>query len=161
MTIDTSREAVELRLTRLRAAYEEFRAPYGHIAALITQAKLTETMMDVLLAERDAALAEVARLSTALAETEALEEQHSAVIERLQAEITRLSQAIAAETAKREAMGEALAPFAKAGELFDGTKKDPTWTAVLYNPAAGKEYQITECHVREARATLAKHGSKT
>ena len=66
MTIDTSREAVELRQTRLRAAYEEFRAPYGHIAALITQAKLTEKMMDALLAERDEYRDQIAELLPAV-----------------------------------------------------------------------------------------------
>lgn len=56
--------------------------------------------------------------------------------------------------AENARLREALAPFAKAGELFATTPAMPDCYAVLYNPAAGPEYQITEQHVRAAWAAL-------
>lgn len=56
--------------------------------------------------------------------------------------------------AENARLREALAPFAKAGELFANIPASPDCYAVLYNPAAGLEYQITEHHVRAAWAAL-------
>lgn len=82
--------------------------------------------------------------------------------------LTRLSHALAAETAKREAMEEALTPFALIADLVDeetegvsdtdefglfflnGEDNEPVWLAERFSV---QKFQ-------EVRATLAKHGSK-
>ncbi len=59
----------------------------------------------------------------------------------------------AKDKARIERLEAALRPFAKAGELFTAPEH-MDYYVVLYNPAAGQEFQITEHHVRAARAVL-------
>lgn len=54
---------------------------------------------------------------------------------------------LAAENAR---LREVLEPFAKAGELFDAEPVDPRYHVVIYAPAAGDEYKITDRHLRAA-----------
>jgi hypothetical protein len=56
--------------------------------------------------------------------------------------------------AENARLREALEPFAKAGELFDAEPVDPRYHVVIYGPAAGDEYKITDRHLRAARAAL-------
>ena len=117
MAIDTSREAVERMANDLRRAGHS--GNFGILPVALA-----------LLAERDAALAEVARLS----------------------------QALAAETAKREAMEAALT----AADLFFREampKMNIADSCLSANEFAA--WNAAEIAVRKARATIAKHGSKT
>lgn len=56
--------------------------------------------------------------------------------------------------AKLAAAMEALEPFAKAGELFDGTPDDMAKSFGVYVPAAGPGYHISGAHVKRARAVI-------
>lgn len=63
----------------------------------------------------------------------------------------------AKDKARIERLEATLRPFAKAGELFTAPEH-MDYYVVLYNPAAGQEFQISEQHVRAARAALARTG---
>lgn len=63
-------------------------------------------------------------------------------------------------TAQVAVMGEALEPFAKAGELF--VKYQSEYPACVYRPAAGDEYSLDSGHLlaaRKARLAAAKEPS--
>lgn len=65
--------------------------------------------------------------------------------------------AIASLTADKpdtQGLREALEPFAKAGGLFAKEPVDPRYSVVIYRPAAGDEYTITDRHLRAAFAAL-------
>lgn len=130
------------------------------------------TVLRALLAERDAALADVARLSTPPDDAEvralvkvyrscakSLEHEPGFVLKELRRHheatadaLTRLSHALAAETAKREAMEAALA-----GLIEHAHNCERELTEDLHHvDFCGESLPLTA-----ARATLAKHGSKT
>jgi GGDEF domain-containing protein len=50
-------------------------------------------------------------------------------------------------------LSEALAPFAKAGELFGRVEGDDN--CIIYDPAAGSDYDLTGTDLLKARAALA------
>ena len=67
--------------------------------------------------------------------------------------IDALRAQVAKDKARIERLEAALRPFAKAGELFILPER-AEFCQVLYAPAAGPDYRITERHVRRARAAL-------
>lgn len=74
---------------------------------------------------------------------EGMRDQAAFTIETLMAERDTLrKQLVSAKTA--------LAPFAKAGELFRD-RPDDSNNELVYGPAAGDEYNITGDHLRAAR----------
>ena len=76
-----------------------------------------------------------------------------ALAPELAEEVIALRAQAAKDKARIERLEAALQPFAKVGELFTAPEH-MEYYAVLYNPAAGQEFQITEQHVRAARAAL-------
>lgn len=118
-------------------------------------------LVPALMAERDAALAEVARLSTPPDDAEVLAIIKDVTFEAVNSEIdrvlagricqklARLSHALAAEKAKREAMEAALTEI-------DALDPEHLIDSCAHTAMRGLVLRMGEV----ARATLAKHGSK-
>lgn len=100
---------------------------------------------------KDDRIAELERLLNAAERTRDTYQAANSNNLELQRKATSQCDKLRAENAR---LREALTPLAKAGELFAGIPARPDCYAVLYNPAAGPEYQITEQHVRAAWAAL-------
>jgi len=87
-----------------------------------------------------------------------LADWQKALTAKLAAEAAALIEAQAAEIARWKALalkaGEALGPFAKAGELFKPRDPD-SWDMAIYTPAAGREYDLVGDHLRTAAAVAA------
>ena len=118
-----------------------------------------EDVVIALVAERDALQAEVARLSTPPDDAEVAElvrdlllwDGDGETVDNAARQLTRLSHALAAETAKREAMEAVLRDHSLIGTLL----------LSMQSPVLPPDLRDRLDTVRaEARATIAKHGSK-